>query len=500
MGEYQENVTTTKPLSEQTANLNMKYQVRTFKALTEREDSVPYKICSFDIEASSSHGDFPIPVKDYKKLVTNILDYWDTNRDEFEEYDEETKISILRTMINAAFGFEEHDYIDIVYPKTPAKKNGQCRISKMLTFDMITAALGKQDDSVDRETMDHFMQDTDDVGSGNADGDGEIKVVEETTSSRKKKRVNKYQGNIIALLDDKKIDREDKLNLIIKLFNIRERSTNKRYFPELKGDKVTFIGSTFMKYGEKEPYLNHCIALDTCSSVDNAEIEQYDNEKDVLLAWTRLIQRENPDIITGYNIFGFDYSFMYYRAKENGEDCLEDFLKLSRNKDEVCGQFDEKTSTYEIERSSITIASGTHNLHFIKMPGRVQIDLYNYFRREYNLTSYKLDFVSGHFIGDKVKKLTYQDEASLTTINSKNLTGLKKGNYVHFEEIGHSTEYYQEGAKFIVTNVDETKSLFEVDGLIKPDMKKTIRWCLAKDDVTPLDLFRMTMKVLMNVL
>ena len=27
-----------------------------------------YKICSFDIEASSSHGDFPVPIKDYKKL------------------------------------------------------------------------------------------------------------------------------------------------------------------------------------------------------------------------------------------------------------------------------------------------------------------------------------------------------------------------------------------------------------------------------------------------
>ena len=80
-------------------------------------------------------------------------------------------------------------------------------ISKMLTFDMITAALGKQDDSVDRETMDHFIQDTDDVGSGNADGDGEIGI-EETTGSRKKKRVNKYQGNVIALLDDKKIDRK----------------------------------------------------------------------------------------------------------------------------------------------------------------------------------------------------------------------------------------------------------------------------------------------------
>ena len=36
---------------------------------------------SFDIEASSSHGDFPIPVKGYKKLATNVVDlykrWWD---------------------------------------------------------------------------------------------------------------------------------------------------------------------------------------------------------------------------------------------------------------------------------------------------------------------------------------------------------------------------------------------------------------------------------------
>ena len=29
---------------------------------------------SFDIEASSSHGDFPVPIKTYKKLAANIVD------------------------------------------------------------------------------------------------------------------------------------------------------------------------------------------------------------------------------------------------------------------------------------------------------------------------------------------------------------------------------------------------------------------------------------------
>ena len=31
--------------------------------LNDKETVVPYKICSFDIEASSSHGDFPVPIK-----------------------------------------------------------------------------------------------------------------------------------------------------------------------------------------------------------------------------------------------------------------------------------------------------------------------------------------------------------------------------------------------------------------------------------------------------
>ena len=39
--------------------------------LPEKETRVPYKICSFDIEASSSHGDFPAPIKSYKRLVLN---------------------------------------------------------------------------------------------------------------------------------------------------------------------------------------------------------------------------------------------------------------------------------------------------------------------------------------------------------------------------------------------------------------------------------------------
>ena len=197
---------------------------------------------------------------------------------------------------------------------------------------------------------------------------------------------------------------------------------------------------------------------------------------------------EDPDIIIGYNIFGFDYQFIHVRARENN--CEEEFLKLSRNINEVCGNKNDETGKIEIEESKIVIASGEHDLRFIKMNGRLQVDLYNYFRRDYNLTSYKLDYVSGYFIGDDVKKLEHGENS--TKIFSKNLTGLENGSFINFEETSHSTDYYKEGQKSKVFNVNKDEGTFEIKGVENPDMTKHVKWGLAKDDVTPQDIFRMT--------
>jgi DNA polymerase elongation subunit (family B) len=224
--------------------------------------------------------------------------------------------------------------------------------------------------------------------------------------------------------------------------------------------------------------------------IENSQVETYDTEKEVLLAWQQLVQRENPDIIIGYNIFGFDYNFMFKRAEENN--CVEEFLKLSRNKDEICGTKDRDSGKWRIEESTLQIASGQHDLQFIKMNGRLQVDLYNFYRREVNLISYKLDYVAGNFIGDFVKSLEYNEGTKETIVKTLNMTGLLVGSYVHFEEIGHSVDYYEDGAKFIVTNVDKANCKFTINAIVKPDFEKKVRWCLAKDDVTPKDIFRMT--------
>ena len=55
------------------------------------------------------------------------------------------------------------------------------------------------------------------------------------------------------------------------------------------------------------------------------------------------------------------------------------------------------------------------------------------FRKNENLSSYKLDYVGQHFIGDDVKD--YDSVVGTTTLKSKNLFGLKNGHYIVFEII-----------------------------------------------------------------
>ena len=86
--------------------------------LNDKETPVPYKIMSFDIEASSSHGDFPVPVKSYKKLATNIVDIF--SKAGFADLTSEKCQDILRAIIKTAFDQEDTNplpNVDRVYPK-----------------------------------------------------------------------------------------------------------------------------------------------------------------------------------------------------------------------------------------------------------------------------------------------------------------------------------------------------------------------------------------------
>jgi DNA polymerase elongation subunit (family B) len=476
------------------------------RAETEKETRVPYKICSFDIEASSSHGDFPLPVKTYKRLAMNMVDVFRKHAPD----DVDQGIQLCKKMVLTAFGYSTFDDIDVVYPKEPITK---AKVEKLLDRfvsvsmkDVLNNVSADTSDLMNIATAFEKMNTSEEEEGGGfeeeeeEDGEEDDEDTKPMVSLSIKKTTSDLSMTIVELLMSNTHDREYKVSNIDKHFLASG-------FPPLEGDQVTFIGSTFMNYGESEPYLNHCLVVGGCDNVDGAVIETAKSERELLLQWTQIIQRENPDIIIGYNIFGFDYEFMFRRSQELY--CSDEFLMLSRKIGDLSAKIDRETGKMSIENTKIQLASGEYDLKYFKMAGRLQIDMYSYFRRDFNLPSYKLDDVAGQFISDDIKKVMHVEHPTrgpITELYSQNLMGLHVGDYIHIELGGFTSDYYKNGQKFVVVDIEKEKEVTEevkgkmatnkynvimIQGHEHIGSAKSVKWGMAKDDVTPQDIFRL---------
>ena len=247
-------------------NVNCDFEIKTnYKniiPLNNKETRVPYKIMSFDIEASSSHGDFPVPIKTYKKLATNIIEYFEGLKMEITK---ELCKNILRRIILAAFGYEKMEQIDLVYPKIKPKTKEEVQNLCEEWLEAQVRNLKTTDGFSEANTLESLF---------------EKMVADEEEVDHEQKFVKSYtdkKATIVDILCDKKFEREGKMSELNISLNAK--------FPKLEGDKCTFIGSTFMKYGDVDPYFNHCIVLNTCSDmpIENSVVESYNTEEEVLL-------------------------------------------------------------------------------------------------------------------------------------------------------------------------------------------------------------------------
>jgi DNA polymerase delta subunit 1 len=166
--------------------------------------------------------------------------------------------------------------------------------------------------------------------------------------------------------------------------------------PKRETDAVIQIGSTVRRIGETECCFKHIVTLKQCNPIDGVEVECYDDERELLIGWATFVKRLDPDIITGYNIWGFDWQFIYERAQMFNVEFMYD--KLGRYIDSTYDDKDsDKRSKFVLKELSSS-AMGSNFLKYIDMEGRVQIDLYKFIMREHTLSSYKLNDVSAHFM------------------------------------------------------------------------------------------------------
>jgi len=251
--------------------------------------------------------------------------------------------------------------------------------------------------------------------------------------------------------------------------------------PERETDRVIQIGVTMSRYGEDECYYKHIITLGSCDPLDGIIVESYKTEKEVLLAFSKLVRKIDPDIITGYNINGFDFNYLNERAKLLN--IAPQFARLSRIKNEV--------SEFVIKDLSSS-ALGENKLKYFDMKGRIIFDLMKVIQRDHKLPSYKLDEVVSNFIREKIKDITHKNNISV--IHTEKVNGIYKDQFIRIlYNDGMTENKHMDGRKFKV--LDLTSDTITVEGIIDTEeiLNKGYKvfWCNAKDDIGPNDIFRM---------
>ncbi len=381
----------------------------------EAEKSAAIKIASFDIECDSSHGDFPIAKKDYQKLSSNI----------YEEYlrmlrnDKKANPTLVKQWINCAF----REVTNVKYDDSMKSSIQTIYLKNPSHFKTIT------DEEIEKMSM---------------------KILGILMKKMKGKETIESINNI--LIDG---------------------------LPSVKGDKVIQIGTVIQDYSNPSNVKRHIVTLDGCSDLTGIEVETAKTVDELIFKWVKMMRREQPNIVTGYNIFGFDIKFLWECAEEFG--CLKYLRKLGALKNQECA----------METKELFSAALGHNfLYYFNSPGIVYIDLMKVIQKDHNLSSYKLDDVSTQFINSGITQFEHLEDS--VKVYTKSTFSLKVGDYVAvFKQTIIGNEFVGEKRKILEMTENES---FILEGEGKndfPENPKSFYWSVGKDNVSPQDIFDM---------
>lgn len=143
---------------------------------------------------------------------------------------------------------------------------------------------------------------------------------------------------------------------------------------------------------------NYLLTIGEVVDMDNEFIQMFKNEKDLLMGYTKLVNKLNPHIIIGYNIFGFDLPYLMDRAKFHN--MLWKWSMQSKRKNVAAK---EKIVSWS------SSAYQNQEFRYLDVEGRILIDLLPIIRRDYKLRNYKLSTVANHFMGSSKDPVTPKD-------------------------------------------------------------------------------------------
>ena len=357
--------------------------------------SAPLRVMSWDIECTSSHGDFPLAIKTWRKPARELVQGGVTDWNE-------AVVALRRAVAGDASG-----PLSVVYLSAGA--------AGVREFEGGLAGVAEEWDS---------------VGSYDAES---------------------------------AIDRMDALL--------------SRHLPAPEGDPIIQIGSVV--YVNGQAVRKDIFVLGSCNRLPGpTNTHACANEAALIRAWCKVVEEVDPDIMVGYNIFGFDQKYVWDRATVNR--CTNALRAFSRVTD--------KPPKLQEKRLSSS-AMGDNFFYVITGDGRLHIDLLPYVKRNHSLESYSLDNVTATFMSGGVGKVVaVPGQPDLWAIHTKSTKGTIAGRYVVLldeenDHIGDKLEVVTVEPKVLYVRSQTLGAALEEHG------PPPVRWSQSKDDVSPKEIF-----------
>jgi DNA polymerase elongation subunit (family B) len=134
---------------------------------------------------------------------------------------------------------------------------------------------------------------------------------------------------------------------------------------------------------------------------------------------------------------------------------------------------------------------GDNTLHFMNSPGRLQIDLLPYIRRNHNLDSYSLDNVSATFVSGGIQSLKHIDDKDpeAFVVATKSTKGTLPGRYITLMD-DENDRIVEKAEVLAVAPKALTIKIKGGEAQLKDAGTTPVKWAQVKDDVSPKDIFR----------
>ena len=258
----------------------------------------------------------------------------------------------------------------------------------------------------------------------------------------------------------------------------------------LEGDPIIQIGTILATVGHPEKTERHVFVWPSCAPIEGVVVHESANEKALIQDWATWIQECNPDVLVGYNIFGFDEKYISDRAEELGINDCEELQGLNRLHQEGSKlDIKQEQPDFKIEEKFLSSSAlGDNFMHIWTMWGRLQVDLYHHVKRNAVLPSYKLDEVAKTYMSGKFENIEYRAEENALVMKAKSADA-KPGRFICLldalgETITEKLQVLRNENGFI--HIKYAPAFGEEDD---EQWKDAAKWVIVKDDMPYDELF-----------